>query len=88
MKTVFSLLISTHVSVCICCSSVWNSVIVLLQGVMSFDNSKCFSPQKSLTSCPVSVIPSIMNKQSLVEILQSVEMLKCYQNVYDYLKEI
>ena len=34
-----------------------------------------FFSQKSLTSCPVSVIPSIMNKQSLVEILQSVVVI-------------
>ena len=70
-KTVFSLLISTHLSVCIWFFNVSNSVMVSLQSVMSFNNSKCFSPQKSFTSCPVSVLPSIIIKHFLFDILQS-----------------
>ena len=60
-KTVCSLFISTHLSVFICCFSVSNSVIVSVQGSVSFNNSKCCSPQNSFYSYPVSVFPSIIN---------------------------
>ena len=61
-KTVCSLFISTHLSVFICWFSVSNSVIVSVQGSVSFSNSKCCSPQNRITSYPISVFPSIINK--------------------------
>ena len=75
IKTVFSLLRSIHRSVWICCFNKLYSVIVSLQMVMCFSNSKCFSPQNSFTSCPLSVFPSIINKQSLSENLQIVVLI-------------
>ena len=59
-KTVCNFVILAHLSVLICCFRVSNSVKVSVHGVVFFSISKCFSPQKSFTSCPVSVSPSII----------------------------
>ena len=74
-KTVCILFISTHLSVFICCFSVSNSVIISVQGSVFLNNSKCCSPQKNFTSSPVSVFPSIVNKQSFGDILHLVILI-------------
>ena len=61
-KIVCNLVILTHLSVLLCCFSFSNSVMVSVHSAVFFSISKSFSPQKSFTSCPVSVSPSIMRR--------------------------